>query len=116
METLKQFITNRKPGYPANAYVSYPGFDDLYVRHGYHNIDGELVDTLDLTNLKASCPGNGAFSNLVDWIFANYPKTVIYVENVLNPRFGDKLIRMGFTKIGERHPFSYFKRGNNGNS
>jgi len=92
ISSLKQFI-DKKPGYPANAYVSFPGFEDLYVRHGFYNVDGNVEETLDLANIKASCPGNGAFTNLVDWIFDHYPNTIIFVENVMNPRFDDKLIR-----------------------
>jgi len=64
--TLKEFIDNKRPGYPANAYVLFDGFDGLYVRHGNHYIDGKLISTLDLANITATKPGSGAFTKLVD--------------------------------------------------
>jgi len=106
--TLKEFIDSKRPLYPSNAYVEFDGFDALYVRHGFHYIDGELISTLDLANITASNPGSGTFTKLVDWIFENYPDTIVFVENVFNHRFEGKLDRMGFIQINDERPYCYW--------
>ena len=83
--------------WPANSYVREPGFSSLYVRVAKRYIDGEMQTTIDLANMTASRPGNGAFTRLVERLMAQY-RLIIYVECVLNPRLAAKLIRMGFVQ------------------
>jgi hypothetical protein len=108
-QTLKEFIDSKRPGYTANAYVTFPGFAALYVRHAFRIINGKYYWTLDLANAEADKPGSGAATRLIDWIFENYPETVIFVENVFNDRFEGKLERMGFTRITDKRPYCYQK-------
>jgi hypothetical protein len=88
--TLEQFLQ----GSLRNAYIDYPGFNFLYVRHtqrfGY--------ETLDLANIEAEYPGNGAFTKLVAHIRSTYPQLGIYVERILNDRLVGKLATMGFAR------------------
>lgn len=88
--TLEQFISGAR----RNAYIRYPGFASLYVRHtkrfGF--------DTLDVANLEAMHPGRGAFTHLVNHVRKTYPSMGIYVECVLNERFEVKLLAMGFAR------------------
>jgi len=111
--TLDEFITQALVKRPANSYVREPGFESLYVRIAKRYIDGEMQTTIDLANMTASKPGNGAFTRLVERLRDQYG-FVIYVECILNPRLSVKVKRMGFVQ----HPHdssSYYllpKKGN----
>lgn len=89
LPTLTAFL---KKSRPPNSYVLFPGFEELYVRkfvrHGF--------PTIDIANVTALKPGNGAFTFLVRHIRERYPDRGIFVESVLNERFEGKLRAMGF--------------------
>lgn len=81
-----------------NAYVKAPGFKQLYVRWGRRYLGGIVhADVLDIANVVARKPGNGAFTRLSEDLFNR--DITVYVECVLNVRFVDKLRRMGFTEV-----------------
>ena len=86
--------------WPRNMYVAHPGWKSLYVRVSQRYIDCQLIRTvIDLANLEAATPGRGTFKKLVAHIRVNYPETTIFVESVLEERFGHGLMRMGFAKV-----------------
>ena len=93
--------------WPANSYVKESGFASLYVRVAKRHINGKLQTTIDLANMTASKPGNGAFTKLVERLRAQYG-LIIYVECVLNPRLAAKLVRMGFVQHTQHDPSSYY--------
>jgi hypothetical protein len=99
LPTLEKFMADHKAkqrGASSNSYVRAQGFRDLYVRMGRRYLAGKTHDcVLDIANVTASKPGNGAFTRLVDDLHAR--GIPIYVESVLNERFALKLPRMGFT-------------------
>jgi hypothetical protein len=84
-----------------NAYVDFPGFDALYVRVTSRYIRGEWYDAVDLANLNATKPGNGAFTALFEHLKQHYPNLGIYVENVQIKRFAQGLLRLGFQVVSE---------------
>ena len=90
MPTLKAFLEGAR----RNAYVTYPGFASLYVRHTQRF----GFETLDVANLEAKQPGRGAFTRLVKHVRKTYPRMGIYVECVMNDRFVAKLAAMGFAR------------------
>jgi len=97
MQTLDEFLMQRKR---RNANVTFPGFNHLYVRHNKRFIiavDRLVSPVLDLANIEATRPGNGAFTLLFNHVRTTYPLMWIYVECVLNRRFEEKLHKMGFT-------------------
>lgn len=102
MITLDKFIERglaRVP-VPSNSYVKEPGFAHLYVRIGRRFINGEVRDpVLDIANLEASRPGNGAFTDLIEHLKTEHPDLILLVECVLNVRFERKLEEMGFERI-----------------
>ena len=111
LPTLDNFLKQAQTCvFSANSYVTEPGFAHLYVRFCKRRYieDGYVDNVFDLANLKASTPGNGAFSALVERLRRDYPNMGLYVECVLNPRFGQKLERMGFKRVTKEQPFSYF--------
>jgi hypothetical protein len=90
MTTLKSFLNGAR----RNAYIKYPGFNFMYVRHTKRF----GIEVIDLANLEAKEPGRGSFARLVKHIRKTYPHLGIYVECVLNERFEGKLLAMGFTR------------------
>ena len=104
---LDAFITQGLTKFwPTNSYVEEPGFDSLYVRISRRYIEDKMQTTIDLANMTASKPGNGAFTRLVERLRNQYG-LIIYVECVLNPRLEGKLVRMGFAQQ-QRDPSSYY--------
>ena len=99
---LKGFISKaRKADWPKSAYVEEPEFSHLYVRYGRKFLLGAWHDNfLDIANVEAVSPGNGAFSRLLEKVQADWPDTGIYVECVLNARFAAWLLRWGFESNG----------------
>lgn len=90
-----------------NTYVSEPGFLSLYVRRtvpigpmAKRYIGGKFIENvLDIANIEATKPGQGNWTALVNRIQEKYPDWTIYVENVLNSRFVEKLDKMGFLVV-----------------
>lgn len=63
-------------------------FEDLsiYVRNAVHALDGKLVETLDLASIEFRDQEQGHFTNVLGFL-EEHCKKVIYVENVISPRF-----------------------------
>ena len=99
-KTLDEFIRGAKIGRPSNAYVTYPGFKHLYVRHTQRVFLGNIASpVLDLANIEARHPGKGAFTKLFHYLRIAYPEHWLYVECVQNNRFEKKLLELGFTQL-----------------
>lgn len=106
---LDEFIAPRLEDlrmFPRNAYVKHPGWKHLYVRVSQRFVNNqELRTVIDLANLEALKPGNGAFRKLIDHLKKTYPGCTIYVEQVMEERFMAGLLRMGFTQKGSEPSF-----------
>lgn len=98
--TLREFLDGPRP----NAYIQHPGFSRLYVRQTRRF----GADVIDLANLEADAPGNGAFTQLVEHLRTAYPHLGIYVECVLTERFGEKLLALGFSPCHVGLSFCYY--------
>lgn len=88
LPTLDSFLKSKA----RNAWIVHSGFDSLYVRR----TERFGFTTLDVANVEAIEPGKGAFTRLVQRVRSKYGLGV-YVESVLQSRFGVKLLKMGFT-------------------
>lgn len=99
---LLEFVDSRiaRPNeWPRNMYVIHPEWASLYVRVTKRYLGGEMRDpVIDLANIAANNPGNGAFRKLVAELRSKYPQATLFVESVLGERFKDGLLRMGFTQ------------------
>lgn len=92
--------------WPRNSYVHFEGFESLYVRVTPRLIGNQRYErVLDIGNCTAHRPGDGAFTMLLIHLKDAHPDFGIYVENVLNKRFGLWLARHGFEYVGP-HPDS----------
>lgn len=107
MQSLDEFLAEQmaEQKFPNNDWVTCDGFHNLYVRYGdiicaRHG----RVRCLQLANIQADKPGDGAFTRLVEKF---HPQVNIYVENVMFPRFAKKLEAMGFEKLGMNLPPCY---------
>ena len=99
LPTIDEFLTWT---YPTNSYVNHQGFKDLYVRSQRILVRMEdewsICDpVLQIGFVRASRPGNGAFTALVEFLVER--DLAIFVENVHNPRFVEKLLKMGFISV-----------------
>ena len=112
LQTLEEFITRtNKRDWPGNAYVEAPGFATFYVRRTSRILNGELVHhVLDLANIEAEVPGQGAFTKLSTNILER--GIPLYVECVMYQRFALKLERMGFIRLDHPGRPSFFKLPN----
>ena len=110
---LKAFMKFPSPRY--NAHVKEKGFETLYLRKGDRYLPALVPSTanrgiekvslvLDIASVSANHPGSGAFSALLLRIKTDYPFYTIYVENVLQTRFADYLIRKGFIVTNHHDP------------
>jgi hypothetical protein len=99
LPTLDQFIAQAVDKWPHNSYVREPGFASLYVRISRRYIEGKTRTMLDIANVTAKKPGSGAFTKLIKKLSRKHPELGIFVECVLNPRFGTMLEnKLGFKK------------------
>jgi len=108
LPTLNEFLTSVDVrSWPNNAYVEYPGMQDLYVRFGPKYIHGVIhKQVLQIANATAVVRGAGTFTRLLfDLHVRGY---LLYAENVLNERLAAKLLRMGFAQEVDRVPPSFF--------
>jgi hypothetical protein len=104
---LDDFISQAREKWPHNAWVIEPGFAELYIRVSWRPFENKMVQVIDLANITASKPGNGAFTKLVAKLRKTYPELGIYVESVLNSRFDAKLLKMGFVER-QNSPHNYY--------
>lgn len=102
LPTFEEFMASEEIH---NSYIEHPDFIYLYVRKYGRFFNKDFRSTIDIANVKSICPGNGAFTRLVQFIRATYPTYKICVENAFSAeRFGSKLQRLGFT----RRNYSYY--------
>lgn len=110
LQTLDKFMAQhqlKQDGANSNAYVRAQGFASLYVRMGRRHLDRVTYsNVLDIANVTASNPGNGAFTRLAEELHGR--GITLYVESVLNERFCAKLLRMGFTQREGCLPPSFY--------
>ena len=106
LTTLEQFMANKRL---INAYIGHPDFDNLYVRKGPRYIHRVLHQKVfDIANVTAIEMGKGAFTDFIKKFRQSFPDYTIYVESVVNDRFGVYLLRQGFQSEEGRLPPSYF--------
>lgn len=108
--TLEEFVRGDRV-LPRSLYVRHEEFVDLYVRRNsvYVRIldEGWMCEpVVQIANIAAMEPGKGAFTRLVDHI-VNDLNRAVYVDNAHNPRFREKLERMGFTAVNKTHGPNY---------
>lgn len=73
----------------------------VYVRKSRRFLNGEAITTLDIASIEAIVRGKGFFKTVR--VAAENSGLSVYVENVLEPRLVDHLLRNGYTMIGDRN-------------
>lgn len=92
----------------------------VYVRKGFHYVDGATVNTFDLASIEQSEKqrGKGKFRQLVidlkDLLTSNDTLRGsikgIFVESVLNDRLADSLPSMGFNLVPRSNPPCFYMK------
>ena len=87
----------------------------LYVRISTRFVRKERIEPiLDLANVQVAKPGTRVFTRLIARLCIDYPGLSLYVESVLEPRFGEYLGRIGFEKLDPHtHGSSFLLRAYN---
>lgn len=67
---------------------------DLYLRVGYHAVGTQAYRLLDIANVNVKRPGRGLFTEILEYCQAKTPYAGVFLENVLNPRLMDHMIRL----------------------
>lgn len=107
--TLDEFLTQT---WPRNSYVYHPEFSSLYLRSTDFMVwigdqAWKCTRAIQIGNIEAEQPGNGAFGRLTEYLISR--GLAIFVENVHNPRFGPKLLRMGFVPVNTTSGVHFLK-------
>ena len=79
-----------------NLWIEEPGIM-IYVRKPW--TDG---DPIQLANMSADVPGQGSLTAFLD---QKEPYHSFYVENVLNERLKDYLLRRGYDIVNQEYPW-----------
>jgi hypothetical protein len=105
MKDLKQFLENEDISINSESYfrrskseyVHHKNFTSLYIRKGLYRFNNEIFNNaIVIANITAKKRGKGYFSELIKELTTNFPGRPVIIENALNERFQNKLIRMGF--------------------
>lgn len=113
---LIELVTQHK-GYNA-SYVRHPDFKHLYVRVADVAVrfDGDgthyrCTKVIQIANIEAKRPGNGAFTRLVEQLIQD--GYAVHVELAHELRFQQKLLALGFTQVN-RGTGAHFLKGYEG--
>lgn len=95
-----------------NTWIKYPNFE-VYVRKGYHLLEGKQAITFDVANIHVheEARGKGIFSTWLDMVETMAHEEgfdAVYVENLLNPLLANFLVRAGYTRTGPMDLSSYY--------
>lgn len=108
IEILKIFVEKSKDAQFHRRDWLYGNDLHVYVRHAVHVLDKSAIETLDIANVESMAPGKGYFRKFLREAHEMHPWAATYVENVLDQRFGNFLLKEGFSKL-ETTPSCYFK-------
>lgn len=100
-DLVKLYLSRKRFGSTQSTYVNHPGFSSLCLRVGPIYIDGDFIEAIQVVNLTAKKPGQGAFSELINHMMMTHSEFDIYVESVVTDYFAEKLSRMGFELVNE---------------
>lgn len=110
LQQLDDFLTN-----PVRNEWVHCGSFALYVRKGYHKIEGKIERCFDLASIenKESQRGKGRFKALLPVLMErakSHGLSVFFVENLLNDRLAAYLRTVGFKDAGAAAPLSLYRR------
>lgn len=80
---------------------------EVYVRKGYHLIDGKRCKTLDIANITVTKKGQGLGSEFLEFCCKINPFDAVYIENILNNRFFVFLIKNDWQPVHSIPPSVY---------
>jgi len=93
-----------------NQWITGPNFD-VYVRAGYHSLNGVVCHTLDVANIQVRREdrGQGIGMSILAAAELVNPWDAVYVESVLNPRLKLRLERDGWIMVRESIPPCFYR-------
>jgi hypothetical protein len=79
----------------------------LYLRVGLHLIGGQMHRVIDLANITVHHPGQGLFTEVLEYLQKNTPYEGVYVENILNERLFEHIRKL------QKKDSHWIQRGDN---
>jgi hypothetical protein len=97
-----------------NSWINFKGFH-IYVRKGFHNVDGQVMLCFDIAHITQELEknrGKGHFWNLITHLETTLPPEyeIIFVESVINDLLALSLLKHDFTQVPKSFPPSFYKR------
>jgi hypothetical protein len=86
---------------------------EMACRSTQRYICGSLVKTLEIAGIQIYPRSKGTFSKIVLPVMEEIAKKndrVMYIENVMEERFGKFFEKEGYSEAGENQPQCYFKK------
>jgi GNAT superfamily N-acetyltransferase len=86
---------------------------DVYVRHAKRMVDGKLVEMFDIASIEVvdGHRGQGIFTSFLNAAEELIlPDKIIFIENVLDPRFQEFFRKQGYIDWGPRQLDCFIKR------
>lgn len=111
IQLLAKFIkkNNNKTTHCVNEWL-YGEDMEVYVRRSRRLFNNDSYDMcLDIANIHVYEKGQGIFTAFLEEAHYLNPWVVTFVENVLNPRLCDFLLRQGFICKEHSIPASFYK-------
>lgn len=83
----------------------------MFIRDGFHNVDGTLTRCFDFANLnlKPQYEGYGIMLEVMEWWHLQHNRACTFVECVHNPAFEARLARDGWIKDSNKWDTHYYK-------
>lgn len=103
IEKINLFLSQKS----RNQWIDGENFS-IYVRKGYHiGPNRKIVQTLDIASISSHQPSKGLFTQFIEELERLAP-VPIYIESVLEPRFGAFFLRRGYELIPDTKTPCYF--------
>lgn len=81
----------------------------LYVRANRRRFYERTIRVLDIAQVEAHPTGTGRFGRLLDYLEELKPLGGVFIENVVEDRFREYLIRRGYTQVNWTIPPSVYR-------
>lgn len=93
-----------------NQWLRFPT-GDVYVRKGFHKINGQITNTLDIANIsiKQQFRGKGIGTTIFESFHQNNPFPMTFVESVINERLEQWLERNQWLSVEWSNPPCFYK-------
>jgi len=94
-----------------NAWIYGGHVISVYVRKGYHYINGSLINTLDIGTIDVDeeYQNRGIGTYVINYLHKQNPFPCTFIESILNTQLHERLLRQGWQEVPNAIPPCVFK-------